>query len=117
MQYFGCTDCLQAAATTDPDGDGLSNMKEFLAGSDPTNSTSAFRIIGIAQEGDDVRVTWSTAGGHTNAVQGASDSSGSYSIISTDILIPGSGDVITNFLDVGVVTNTPSRCYRIRLVP
>jgi len=117
MQYFGCTDCLQAAATTDPDGDGLSNMQEFLAGTDPTNSASAFRIISIAREADDALITWSTAGGHTNVVQAAPDLSGSYSIVSPNIVILGGGDTMTNYLDVGGMTNTPTRYYRIRLIP
>ena len=117
MQYFGCTGCPQAAATTDPDGDGLSNVQEFLAGTDPTNSASAFRIISIARETDDVLVTWSTAGGRTNAVQAAPDLSGSYSNVSLNHIIAGSGNAITNFLDLGAATNGPSRYYRVRLVP
>ena len=43
-QYFNCTVCPQAAAAADPDGDGMSNTNEFLVGTDPTNSASAFRI-------------------------------------------------------------------------
>jgi autotransporter-associated beta strand protein len=36
MQYFGCTNCPQAALTADPDGDGLANLIERALGLDPT---------------------------------------------------------------------------------
>ncbi|MGD0649829.1 MAG: fibronectin type III domain-containing protein [Verrucomicrobiia bacterium] len=109
-------------ASGDPDGDGLTNLQEFQAGTDPTNSASGLRITGIVQEGDDVEITWMTAGGRTNAVQAAgSDADGSFttnfSDISGLIIIPDSGDATTNYLDIGAATTAPSRFYRIRLVP
>ncbi len=42
LQYFGCSNCAQAAASADPDGDGQNNLTEFLAGTDPTNSASSW---------------------------------------------------------------------------
>lgn len=120
QQYFGhptgqASD--KSRAQDDPDGDGFTNLQEFQAGTDPTNSASAFRIISVAQEGDDIRVTWATAGGRTNLVQATSDLEGGYSNISPNILITGSGDTTTNFVDAGGAANAPSRYYRIRLVP
>lgn len=43
------------------DGDGFFNMQEYLAGTDPTNSASAFRILSVAREGSELRVTWFAA--------------------------------------------------------
>jgi len=63
VQYFGCTDCPQADAAADPDGDGQNNMAEFLSGTNPTTSISVLRIISVSQQGIDINVTWSTAGG------------------------------------------------------
>ena len=37
--------------------------------------------------------------------------------ISSLIVISGSGDTTTNYTDVGGATNSPSRYYRVRLVP
>jgi hypothetical protein len=122
MQYFGCTTCPQAAETADPDGDGLSNLQELLAGTDPTNSASAFRILSLSPEGDDLRIIWATAGGRTNEVQAtAGDADGGYPTnfidISGLIIILGNGDATTNCLDIGGATNAPARFYRVRLVP
>lgn len=124
LQYFGCTNCPQAAATADPDGDGQNNMAEFLAGTDPTNSASVLTITSVIESGADVHVTWKTAGGHTNTVQVTSgDGNGGYNTNSfvdlpaSQTILPGSGDTSTNYVDSGGATNVPSRYYRVRLVP
>jgi len=118
--YFGgngATTNNQSCATCDPDGDGMSNLQEFLAGTNPTNSASAFRVISILQSGLDIRVTWSAGSGRTNALQWASNPGGTYSNASPNIVTVGNGDTVTNFLDVGGATNLPGRYYRVRLVP
>jgi polygalacturonase len=122
VQYFGCTACPQADGNADPDGDGVSNTNEFLTGTNPTNSASAFQILLIARSTNDVVITWQTAGGHTNAVQAtAGNSSGSYTANFTDLSSPmvivGPGDQTTNYTDAGGATNNPARYYRIRLAP
>ncbi len=120
LQYFGCTNCPQAAATADPDGDGQNNLAEFLAGTVPTNSASALKITSVLRSGIDVNITWATAGGHTNvlqAVQGNPGYNTNFVDISGLIVINGSGDAITNFMDAGGATNAPARFYRVRLAP
>ena len=97
-------------------------MAEFLAGTNPTNSLSALRIISAVQQSNDVVITWTTAGGHTTVVQAAAgDANGGYTTNVIDICDPinisGSGDVTTNYVDVGGATNVPSRYYRVRVVP
>jgi len=119
QQYFGhptghASD--HSMAGDDADGDGMSNLQEYLAGTDPTNNASAFRILSITRENNDLRVTWLAAGGHTNAVQAAPSLTGDYSDVSSNIVIAGSSDMATNYLDLGAVTNSPARYYRIRLV-
>ncbi len=122
VQYFGSTTNPAAAANADPLGKGMSNLDQFLAGINPTNPASAFRITSATQQGSDVVVTWTTAGGYTNVVQvntGLPD--GSYSTNFQDlsglVIISGSGDAATNYLDAGGATNVPARYYRIRLQP
>ena len=123
-QYFNCTNCPQAQSDADPLGKGMSNTNQFLAGLNPTNPASVFRITSVvADVSNNVLITWSTAGVRSNAVQAAvGDGSGGYSNNFQDIsgataAINISGDTTTNFTDVGGATNTPSRFYRIRLVP
>jgi len=104
-------------ASADSDGDGLTDLQEYLAGTNPTNSASGFRVLNILPMNNDVLVVWQTAGGHTNVVQAASDLGTGYSTISPNIVVTGSGDTTTNYLDVGAATNSAPRYYRVRLVP
>jgi T5SS/PEP-CTERM-associated repeat protein len=116
-QSHGLDPLNAADADADNDGDGMSNLQEALAGTDPTNSASAFRITSVVRTDNDVLVMWATAGGRTNVVQVAPNLGGSYSNISPNIVVSGSGDATTNYLDAGGATNSASRFYRIGLVP
>jgi uncharacterized repeat protein (TIGR01451 family) len=119
IQYFGTTANPSAATDADPDGDGMSNQAEFLAGTDPTNSASTFCITGVGPSGNDLLVTWSMGPGKTNALQaGTDDASGGYTNDFTDIFtVTNTVGTVTNYLDLGATTNFPSRFYRVRLVP
>ena len=100
----------------------MSNSNQFLAGLNPTNPASLLRITSVVETGNDVVVTWTTAGVRTNALQAAvGDGTGGYSNNFSDVgapvILPLAGDTATNFTDYGGTTNGPSRDYRIRLVP
>jgi PKD repeat protein len=123
LQYFGCTNCPQAAPDADPFGKGMSNTNQFLAGLNPTNPASVFRVTSVvADSNNNVSITWSTAGVRTNVLQAAAgDANGNYSNnfqdISGWIVIPSVGDASTNYLEVGGAANVTGRFYRVRLVP
>jgi hypothetical protein len=109
-------------ATKDTDGDGMSDLEEYLTGTDPTNSASYFHIVSTTQEGNNIRVKWTTVGGHTNRVYVSTGVAGggytnSFGNLSPFIIIPGTGASTTNYLDVGGATNVPARYYRIGLIP
>lgn len=83
---------------------------------------SALRITSIARQSNNMRVTWTTAGGESYILQTNTPPSGSnYSNTFADFgpvfTTPGRAVSTTNYLDTGAVTNFTSRYYRIRLVP
>jgi len=115
-QYFSCTNDPAAASNADPDGDGQDNYMEFLAGTNPTSSASSFHLLSTALQGNNLMVSWMCGGGRTNVLQAATALGGSWFNVSPNIVLSGSGDSVTNYLDIGAVTNSPARFYRVQLV-
>jgi hypothetical protein len=137
--YFGgngMTTNAQSCATCDPDGDGFSNLQEFQAGFNPTDSGAYPHIISVAKSGNDIKVTYLGANGDSmwspgvasrtnvlevvtnSAVSGSFPNSALYAGIQTNILSGGTGlGTPTNMVDSGGATNIPARYYRIRVVP
>jgi hypothetical protein len=115
-QYFGCTNNPDAAPDAAPSGDGQDNYTKFLAGMNPTNSASYFHILSAAPEGNDMQVSWMCGGGRTNVLQTTTNLGGIWSDVSPDIVLAGDGDSVTNYLDVGAITNASARFYRVQLV-
>jgi fibronectin-binding autotransporter adhesin len=97
----------------DADGDGAGNLQELLAGTNPTNAASFFGITAIARERDNIRVTWMTGPGKTNALERSGTITGSFAVL-TNIITTGT---TTNALDLGAATNGPAFFYRVRLAP
>ena len=104
-------------ATDDADGDGVSNMAEFLAGTNPTNALSFLHFTSALATNNDIALTWTVAGGKSYVVQAMAGLDGSFADISPAVTAAGSGDSMTNYLDPGSLTNLPGRFYRIRLGP
>jgi guanyl-specific ribonuclease Sa len=105
--------------TGDHYGSGLETNAYYVT---PAPDPSTFHISSIAPSTNDMRINWQTVGGSSNVVQATSGApDGSYSNNFTDIstiIVPTGGDLnSTNYLDIGGATNTPSRYYRVRLVP
>ncbi len=123
-RYFGgngTTTNEQSCAACDPDGDGMTNSQEFLTGTSPMQSESVFRIISIEPIGNDIRVTWTTVAGKKYILQSSGGVNGSLNnpfseLPMAPIVVPGSGESRTNYLDVGAAL-APGQYYRVRLVP
>jgi Regulator of chromosome condensation (RCC1) repeat/Fibronectin type III domain len=124
QQYFGHAtgqESDNSRATDDADGDGQKNLAEFMAGTDPTNSASAFRILEIAALDEDMLLTWNAVGGKWYIVQTTTNFTGSLSNSFYDlnplIIAPGMGEFPLSVLHLGAATNAPVRLYRVRLAP
>lgn len=91
----------------DNDGNTLYDLADYAVG--------PYRLISATREGNNLRVTWLTAGGRTNTVQAAGAVAGTYTNLSAALPIPGVGLVTTNYLDIGGATNT-TRFYRLHAV-
>ncbi len=114
--FFETVDAPGAGLNDDPDADGMNNLYEFLADTDPTNSASVFHITEIAREGDGMRITWQIGSGKTNDLQSAEGLGGGYSDNFTNsFTITNTVGTFTTHLDPGAATNSPSRYYRVRL--
>jgi hypothetical protein len=91
----------------DNDGNTLYDLADYAVG--------PYRLLSATKEGNNMRVTWLTAGGRTNTVQAAGTATGTYTNRSAALTIPGVGLVTTNYLDIGGATNT-ARFYRLHSV-
>jgi len=91
----------------DNDGNNLYDLADYAVG--------PFRLLSATREGNNLRVTWLTAGGRDNTVQAAGAATGTYTNLSASIAIPGVGLVTTNYLEIGGATK-PARFYRLNAV-
>lgn len=81
---------LTAGATADSDGDGSSNLMEYLAGTDPRSAASVFRPTSHAADGNLV-LTVPTVSGRSYRVWGTANLQGSWTPHDT---IAGDGSTV-----------------------
>jgi len=101
-------------AGKDFDGDGLTNLQEYLAGTDPNAPLNVLRIIEVALAGSDAQINFTSVTGKTYRVESA-DSIGSGIWNPVGGTAAGTGATVT-------VTNPGAagqarRAYRVRLLP
>jgi hypothetical protein len=100
-----------SVANADPDGDGLSNLQEFMAGTDPTSSTSIMRITSITRAGNVNTITWDSVNGKTYHLQSTDTLTGPFiDVGGPDITASGPSTFTTD------TTAVVGRFYRVHLV-
>ena len=111
--YFNCTNCPQAAMDADMDGSGQNNFFKFVAGLDPTNPASAFKLETQKVPGQPKykQLTYQPiAAGRTYAVQSVTDLlAGAWSLLPTS-------SPLTNGARVTVTdpyATAPNKFYRV----
>jgi hypothetical protein len=112
---FGTTNGTgNAADDADPDGDGLTNASEFVAGTDPKNASSLLRVNSIATTASDVAVSFATVSGKTYRLE-SSETLENASWVPVQNDIAGTGEVL-QVVDPGGMGQT-KRFYRLVVVP
>ena len=114
MLHFGCTNCPQAAATADPDADGMNNKQEFGAGTDPNDGRSRLRIFAFnVADGSPVLSFESLLGNHYGFEFSDNLGLGPWTPLNTNIW--GRTDA-TTVTDPNAASH-PQRFYRVRTQP
>jgi hypothetical protein len=110
----GTTTNSQSCATCDPDHDGMNNLQEFLAGTNPTNAASVLRISALTHTSTDATLSFQSVTGIVYRVETRDGLRlGAWSILLDGILGTGGAMQIT---DPGVMI-LPEQFYRIAAEP
>lgn len=111
LKFFGHATGQQndlSRATDDADGDGLNNLQEFFAGTDPTNPNAVLALqISPGVATNTVSLTWPAVPGKSYLVQFNDDLK-----ISSWTNYSGSVSVIGRIGSIAVPVSTPTRFYR-----
>ncbi len=111
---FGLNKNSAADAALDSDGDGMSNLAEFRAGTDPRNPASAFRVTSLAPAGPGaMMIAWQSVAGKNYTVERSVDLQ-SFATVSGSVPAAGAQ---TSFTDSAVPPGAPKVFYRVRLAP
>ena len=108
--YFGG---LGVDPNADPDGDGMSNLEEYLAGTTPTNSSDALQItdLTISPEGTNASITWSSVLTRFYTIQESTNlNSSTWTDSIAGIVVPVQSTTTHAFTD----SSSTNRFYRIQ---
>jgi len=112
LQYYGLpTD--GSADFIDSDGDGLNNWQEWIAGTNPTNTASAFRILSVSSSEIGVAVSWQSITDRSYSLQRATDLGGTVDFVTVATNIVGQTNT-TTFIDSNAIGSGPF-FYRISI--
>ncbi len=103
----------QSCAACDADGDGFTNLQKFMAGTDPTNPATAFRIISITQQPEGTNViVWTSVTGKNYQVYATTDPASTYTPLGSTVPSAGTN---TTYADTNVTG--AAKYYKVKVVP
>jgi hypothetical protein len=103
QQHFGG---LSANPADDPDGDGMNNLREFRAGTNPTDAQSLFEVVEITKVPTGISVRWSSQAGRSYRVRRAPTplaTLSQYDVVQANV---AATPPINQFIDTAVGTGT-----------
>lgn len=106
-------------AALDADGDGQSNLAEFLAGTDPRNAASRLAIVSITNNANIVELTWSSVDGKSYIIQASDDLTGwqTHELSpGVPLITPADGSQTTQSVPVPPLSTDPKRFFRVGVV-
>ena len=112
---FALNPLLPGDASLDPDGDGLTNLQEFLAGSSPRDAADPTFILGMRSDGGDFFFTFKSVAGRTYRIE-YTDDFNAPTWLPFGAFVTAIGPT-TEVPDPGVIAGHPSRFYRARVLP
>lgn len=99
----------------DTDGDGMSNLDEYRAGTDPTAGSSALRITSVLRRGNDVTLTFPGVAGKAYRVEASANLEDGFT---QDLLtLPPRSSTATQEVTLAGEANYPKRFYRLVVLP
>jgi hypothetical protein len=109
-RYFGT---IAALPDADPDSDGLNNLEEFRAGTNPVEPASVLSIRAVQIRGSDVVIRFESVGGKLYRLEGARGLTGlEWSVLIGRI--PGAGGTVEVVVPGAAGTES---FYRLKVVP
>ena len=95
----------------DPDGDGMSNLAEYKAGTNPLDFQSQFAFIRVRSQAGGIRVEWSSVTNRTYVVQRSGQVLAGYQDVATGL---AATPTTNSYLDT-TTTGPGPFFYRLRL--
>jgi hypothetical protein len=112
-QYFPVFTAANAAPNADPDGDGMANYGEYIAGTIPTNTASVLAMQSVARTNNTNTVRWSSVSGKKyQASYRTNIAVGSWSNLGSVVTAAGATALQTDTAATNVF-----RAYRVQVVP
>jgi hypothetical protein len=94
-----------SADYADPDGDGLNNWQEWVSGSSPLDSQSAFRIVSAVPTSTNVAVRWQSGSGVNYFLLRSDGLTSPFSLAVSNV--PGQAGTMTTYVDTNATGPGP----------